>query len=120
MRMNFKSASVVIGMLCVLLLLVAVVTIVVTANDGWTYGRDNLLPELFGFCLDGILFVGLLGYVQERSERRRLDRLHRTLLEQLAEVAAAIRSSLLSSKLNVLDPTFPHTPLRVLPSFYSE
>jgi len=37
--------------------------------------RDNLLPELIGFCLEGFFLVGLFSLVQRLLERDRKDEL---------------------------------------------
>jgi hypothetical protein len=48
--------------------------------------RDNLLPELIGFCLEGFFLVGLFSLVQRRLERDRKDELRRSLRGALREI----------------------------------
>jgi len=48
--------------------------------------RDNLLPELIGFCLEGFFLVGLFSLVQRLLERDRKDELRRSLRGSLREI----------------------------------
>jgi hypothetical protein len=48
--------------------------------------RDNLLPELIGFCLEGFFLVGLFSLVQRLQERDRKDELRRSLRGALREI----------------------------------
>lgn len=48
--------------------------------------RDNLLPELIGFCLEGFFLVGLFSLVQRLLERDRKDELRRSLRGALREI----------------------------------
>jgi hypothetical protein len=51
---------------------VALVALFVSQADDTSF-RDNLLPELIGFCLEGFFLVGLLTFIQQLREyyRRR-------------------------------------------------
>jgi hypothetical protein len=48
--------------------------------------RDNLLPELIGFCLEGFFLVGLFSLVQRLLERDRKHELRRSLRGALREI----------------------------------
>ncbi len=48
--------------------------------------RDNLLPELIGFCLEGFFLVGLFSLIQRLLERDRKDELRRSLRGALREI----------------------------------
>jgi len=48
--------------------------------------RDNLLPELIGFCLEGFFLVGLFSLIQRRLERDRKDELRKSLRGALREI----------------------------------
>jgi len=41
--------------------------------------EGNLLPELIGFCLEGIFFVGIFSWMQERKDKERKKELRQSL-----------------------------------------
>jgi hypothetical protein len=41
--------------------------------------EGNLLPELIGFCLEGIFFVGIFSWMQERKDKDRKRELRQSL-----------------------------------------
>ena len=57
--------------------------------------RDNLVPELIGFCLEGFFLVGLFSLIQRRLERERKQALRQSLRGALREVLSHLDLALL-------------------------
>lgn len=57
--------------------------------------RDNLLPELIGFCLEGFFLVGLFSLIQRRLERDRKYELRQSLRGALRDVLSQLDVALL-------------------------
>ena len=57
--------------------------------------QNNLLPELFGFCLEGFFLVGLFSLLQRRLERERKNELRLSLRGALREILSHIDIALL-------------------------
>jgi hypothetical protein len=57
--------------------------------------QNNLLPELFGFCLEGFFLVGLFSLLQLRLERERKNELRLSLRGALREILSHIDIALL-------------------------
>lgn len=57
--------------------------------------RDNLLPELIGFCLEGFFLVGLFSLIQRRLERDRKFELRQSLRGALRDVLSQMDVALL-------------------------
>jgi hypothetical protein len=57
--------------------------------------RDNLLPELIGFCLEGFFLVGLFSLIQRRLERDRKHELRQSLRGALRDVLSHLDVALL-------------------------
>lgn len=55
---------------------------------------DNMLPELIGFCLEGIFFIGIFTWIQERKDRERKNQLKRSLAGAIGFICQVINSSL--------------------------
>ena len=54
----------------------------------------NLLPELIGFCLEGIFFVGIFTWMQERKEVERKTEIKQSLAGAVSFVCPIINSCL--------------------------
>jgi hypothetical protein len=59
--------------------------------------RDNLLPELIGFCLEGFFLVGLFSLIQRRLERDRKHELRQSLRGALRDVLSHLDVALLDA-----------------------
>ena len=57
--------------------------------------ENNLLPELFGFCLEGFFLVGLFSLLQLRLERERKNELRLSLRGALREILSHLDIALL-------------------------
>jgi hypothetical protein len=68
--------------------------------------RDNLLPELIGFCLEGFFLVGLFSLVQRLLERDRKDELRRSLRGALREILSHLDIAVLGE---YAEPANSHT-----------
>ncbi len=64
--------------------------------------RDNLLPELIGFCLEGFFLVGLFSLIQRRLDRDRKYELHQSLRGALRDILSQMDAALLEPN---ADPT---------------
>ena len=64
-----------------------------TATEGAF--ENNLLPELFGFCLEGFFIVGLLSLLQHRQERERRNEMRLSLRSALREILSHLDIALL-------------------------
>lgn len=64
--------------------------------------RDNLLPELIGFCLEGFFLVGLFSLIQRRLDRDRKYELHQSLRGALRDILSQLDAALLEPN---ADPT---------------
>lgn len=56
--------------------------------------EGNLLPELIGFCLEGIFFIGLFSWMQERKDRERKMELKQSLAGAVGFFCQIINSCL--------------------------
>jgi len=54
----------------------------------------SLVPELIGFCLEGIFFVGIFSWLQERKERERKIELRQSLAGAMGFICQVINSCL--------------------------
>ncbi len=72
--MSFKSMAF-LFVLTFILLLVSLVLF----NQSDSDFLDNMVPELIGFCLEGIFFIGLFSVVQHRRELNKKKILSRSL-----------------------------------------
>ncbi len=54
----------------------------------------SLVPELIGFCLEGIFFVGIFSWLQERRERERKTELRQSLAGAVGFLCQVINSCL--------------------------
>ena len=59
---------------------------------------DNMLPELIGFCLEGIFFIGIFTWIQERKDRERKEQLRQSLAGAIGFICPIINSSLIKEK----------------------
>jgi hypothetical protein len=57
--------------------------------------RDNLVPELIGFCLEGFFLVGLFSVIQRRQERDRKEELRNSLRGALREILSHLDLAML-------------------------
>ncbi|MGA9575618.1 MAG: hypothetical protein WBS20_16885 [Lysobacterales bacterium] len=57
--------------------------------------QNNLLPELFGFCLEGFFLVGLFSLLQLRLERERKNELRLSLRGALRDILSHMDIALL-------------------------
>jgi len=72
-----------------------------TATEGAF--QNNLLPELFGFCLEGFFILGLFSMLQLRLERERKNELRLSLRSALREVLSHIDIALLEDNAEPAD-----------------
>ena len=54
----------------------------------------NMVPELIGFCLEGIFFVGIFTWLQERKDRERKGELKQSLAGAMGFACQVINSCL--------------------------
>lgn len=54
----------------------------------------NLVPELIGFCLEGIFFVGIFTWLQERKDRERKSEIKQSLAGAMGFTCQVINSCL--------------------------
>lgn len=54
----------------------------------------NMLPELIGFCLEGIFFIGIFTWIQERKDQERKHALKQSLAGAVGFICPIINSSL--------------------------
>ncbi len=54
----------------------------------------NMLPELIGFCLEGIFFIGIITWIQERKDKERKIQLKQSLAGAIGFICPIINSSL--------------------------
>lgn len=66
-------------------------------NTGEGAVRDNLLPELIGFCLEGFFLVGLFSLIQRRLERDRKHELRQSLRGALRDVLSHLDVAMLDA-----------------------
>ncbi|MBL4682021.1 MAG: hypothetical protein JKY88_15030 [Pseudomonadales bacterium] len=55
---------------------------------------DNMLPELIGFCLEGIFFIGIFTWMQERKDKERKEQLKQSLAGAIGFICPIINGSL--------------------------
>lgn len=58
----------------------------------------NMLPELIGFCLEGIFFIGIFTWIQERKDRERKKELKQSLAGAIGFICPIINSTLPEDK----------------------
>lgn len=58
----------------------------------------NMLPELIGFCLEGIFFIGIFTWIQERKDKERKRELKQSLAGAIGFICPIINSSLPKNK----------------------
>lgn len=63
----------------------------------------NLVPELIGFCLEGIFFVGIFSWLQEKKDRERKSELKQSLAGAVGFLCQLMNSALAASKRVTLD-----------------
>ena len=54
----------------------------------------NMLPELIGFCLEGIFFIGIFTWIQGRKDQERKHALKQSLAGAVRFICPIINSSL--------------------------
>ena len=54
----------------------------------------NLVPELIGFCLEGIFFIGIFTWLQERKDRERKSEIKQSLAGAMGFACQVINSCL--------------------------
>jgi hypothetical protein len=64
----------------------------IASSDGAFVG--NLLPELIGFCLEGIFFIGIFTWIQERKDKERKTELKQSLAGAIGFICPIINSTL--------------------------
>jgi len=74
---------------------VALVALFVSQADEGSF-RDNLLPELIGFCLEGFFLVGLLTFIQQLREYYRRRELWLSLRSALRDFLSHLDLAFLS------------------------
>jgi hypothetical protein len=72
-----------------------------TATEGAF--QNNLLPELFGFCLEGFFILGLFSMLQLRLERERKNELRLSLRSALREILSHMDIALLEENAEPAD-----------------
>jgi hypothetical protein len=73
--------------------------------------QANLVPELFGFCLEGFFLVGLFSLIQRRQERDRKEELRQSLRGALREVLSHLDIAMLDNNAEPTDSnTLDHDP----------
>ncbi|HIG39136.1 MAG: hypothetical protein ABGY96_05570 [bacterium] len=68
----------------------------IKSPDGAFVG--NMLPELIGFCLEGIFFIGIFTWIQERKDRERKKELKQSLAGAIGFICPIINSTLPEDK----------------------
>ena len=58
----------------------------------------NMLPELIGFCLEGIFFIGIFTWIQERKDIERKKELKQSLAGAIGFICPIINSTLPEDK----------------------
>ncbi len=66
------------------------------SEDGDFVG--NLLPELIGFCLEGIFFIGIFTWLQERKDREKKNEIKQSLAGAMGFTCQVINSCLSTSE----------------------
>ena len=69
---------------------------VLASPDGAFVG--NMLPELIGFCLEGIFFIGIFTWIQERKDKERKRELKQSLAGAIGFICPIINSTLPKDK----------------------
>jgi hypothetical protein len=64
---------------------------------------ENMVPELIGFCLEGIFFIGLLSIWQQRRERRNKRSLAKSLRSFLGVFLKEINSGIICNSFSPID-----------------
>ncbi len=64
---------------------------------------ENMVPELIGFCLEGIFFIGLLSIWQQRRERRNKRSLANSLRGFLGVFLKEINSGIICNSFSPID-----------------
>jgi hypothetical protein len=54
----------------------------------------NMLPELIGFCLEGIFFIGILTWLEDRKDRERKGEIKQSLAGAMGFICQVINSCL--------------------------
>ena len=54
---------------------------------------NNVIPELIGFCLEGIFFIGIFTWLQERKDRERKSEIKQSLAGAMGFICQVINSS---------------------------
>ena len=54
----------------------------------------SMLPELIGFCLEGIFFIGIITWIQERKDKERKIQLKQSLAGAIGFICPIINGSL--------------------------
>jgi hypothetical protein len=81
---------------------IALLMYFLSPGDGSPF-RDNLIPELIGFCVEGFFLVGLLTLIQNSRERRRRQ-------ELLQSLRGSLRGILSNLDIAFLPPNAEPTP----------
>ena len=68
----------------------------IAGSDGAFVG--NMLPELIGFCLEGIFFIGIFTWIQERKDKERKIELKQSLAGAIGFLCPIINSTLAKDK----------------------
>ncbi|MDX1572261.1 MAG: hypothetical protein R3200_17400 [Xanthomonadales bacterium] len=82
----------------------------ITPGEGGPF-KDNLVPELIGFCLEGFFLVGLFTFIQQMREHDRRQELWLSLRGSLREFLSHLDIAFLSAD---AEPT-PSTDLETKP-----
>ena len=65
----------------------------------------NMLPELIGFCLEGMFFIGIFTWLQERKEKERKQQLKQSLAGSVGFLCQLINSTLTTEQQVRLAPS---------------
>jgi hypothetical protein len=96
--MSFKYISSIVFL--VLFVIVSTLLWIGLSQDDFI---DNLVPELIGFCLEGIFFIGLLSVWQQRRERRNKRSLSKSLRGFLGVFLKEINSGIICASFSPLE-----------------
>jgi hypothetical protein len=95
------NIPVVVAAGCAVVLIGLVPLLVYAMPGNPRYFQDNLLPGFASSAVDGLLFVAVLGYLERRTEARRLARLHETLFRELSFLGEVMKHCVLQADIDL-------------------
>lgn len=88
-RSFFQKNSLHLMAICFTLLAVAVLIIFLKSGGHF---NDSIMPEIFGFCLEGLVFASIVSYLKAREKQKKHKQIKNVMLSTLMPVLVIIES----------------------------